>query len=220
MEPTDLAIIIPALNEDKTIGNIIQEVIKKGDVIVVDDGSVDRTADIASKMGAIVVSHKKNLGYDAALNSGFNKACALNYKYILTFDADGQHSPDVIDKFISEIDNGIDIVIGVRDKRARAAEAFFSFLSKKIWNIQDPLCGMKAYKMKVFESLGCFDSYNSIGTELCIYGAAKKFTISELPFNVKERLDKPRLGSIFSCNVKILKSLIIGVLKYYRWRTL
>ncbi len=58
---------------------------------MVDDGSQDKTGKIAKKLGAIVEKHKKNLGYDAALNTGFKKAAKLNVDFVVTLDADGQH---------------------------------------------------------------------------------------------------------------------------------
>ena len=66
----ELLIIIPALNEEKTIKKIIQKTKIFGDVLVVNDGSIDETKKIAKKNGVMVISHKINLGYDQAINSG------------------------------------------------------------------------------------------------------------------------------------------------------
>ena len=66
----DLLILIPAFNEEKTINKMIKEVKTYGKVLVIDDGSNDKTRNIALKSGAIVLRHKKNLGYNTAINSG------------------------------------------------------------------------------------------------------------------------------------------------------
>ena len=73
-----VAIVIPALNEQKTISDVISGAKDYGTIIVVDDGSKDLTAKISISAGAIVVSHKSNLGYDTALYSGFCKAIKVS----------------------------------------------------------------------------------------------------------------------------------------------
>ncbi len=208
-----LAVVIPAFNEEKTISNVVNEVIHHGIPIVVDDGSTDDTTRIATEAGATVVSHIQNRGYDYALNSGFEKARLLNTQIIMTFDADGQHSASLIEDFIVAMDDGADVVIGIRNRRERFTETFFALISTRLWAIKDPLCGMKAYRSEVYQMLGYFDSYSSIGTELCIFASKKNFRITEIPFDVKERFDKPRMGSVLSANWKILRALVLGVLK-------
>lgn len=206
-----VAIVIPAFNEENTISNIINEVVHYGIVIVVDDGSTDNTAQIARSAGASVVTHSVNRGYDAALNSGFRKAGMLNCDVILTFDADGQHPPSLIKQFVSEIEAGADVVIGVRNSFGRFMENIFSMISTKLWGISDPQCGMKAYKYEVYKKLGHFDSYGSIGTELCIFAARQGYKIFQIPFEVTERVDKPRFGRLFLANWKIFRAIIIAV---------
>lgn len=208
-----LGIVIPAFNEEKTISNIVENTISHGVVIVVDDGSKDETAKIASDKGAVVVKHEHNEGYDNALNSGFKKAASLGVEMILTFDADGQHSFSLINDFILEIDKGYDVVVGIRSKQARLGELIFSWVSNKLWNIRDPQCGMKAYKTEVYNKLGHFDSYSSVGTELCIFAAKNKFQISQISFESKERVDQPRLGNALQANYKIIRAMILGILK-------
>jgi glycosyltransferase involved in cell wall biosynthesis len=213
VERLKLAIVIPALNEENTIGTIVESILTHGIAIVVDDGSCDNTAKVAKDAGAIVVRHPYNLGYDGALNSGFEKAISMSCDVILTFDADGQHSVALIDDFLSEIDRGADVVVGIRNRRARLSEIIFSWISTKLWNIKDPQCGMKAYRSSVYNRLGYFDSYGSIGTELCIFAAKNNFEIAQVPFEVNERVDNPRFGSFWGANWKVLRAIILGILK-------
>ncbi len=213
MARSELAIIIPAFNEEKTIEKIVRQVISYGVPIVVNDGSKDKTALIANEAGALVVNHHENRGYDSALNSGFERAYKLGFDIILTFDADGQHSPSMINDFLNEIKKGADLVIGIRNRKARLTEIFFSWISQRLWGISDPQCGMKAYRKEVYEALGYFDSYNSIGTELSIFAVKNNFTLKEVPFLVNERQDKPRFGSMISANLKIFRAIFLGILK-------
>ena len=213
MARPNLSIVIPAFNEEKTIRSVVNEVIRYGIPIVVDDGSSDDTARIAIESGAIVVSHVENRGYDQALNSGFEKALSLEFDVIMTFDADGQHSSSLIHDFLSAIDGGADVVIGVRNRKARFSEAMFAWIATILWNIRDPLCGMKAYRSEVYRKLGYFDSYHSIGTELCIFAKRNNFKVVEIPFDVKERSDKPRFGSTWLANCKIFRAIVLGIIK-------
>ena len=207
MDKHKVAIVIPAYNEQKTIYKVVESVKKNGVVIVVNDASIDDTAKIASKAGAVLVHHDKNKGYDEALNSGFSKANELGCEIIITFDADGQHDPNIIKEFIMLITNGCDIVIGIRSKFQRVSEYIFSWVSKYKWGIHDPLCGMKGYNTKAYKQLGHFSSYNSIGTELCIFSQKYGFKIVQVPIKVHDRIDKPRMGSRLSANMKILIAL-------------
>lgn len=115
MNPTTVA-ILPAYNEEKRIRNTILKTRKYVDkVIVVNDGSKDRTAEIASKAGAHVISYRENRGIGFATKIGLKKAIALKPKIIVFLDADGQHDPAYIPYFIRAVENGADYVSAVRD---------------------------------------------------------------------------------------------------------
>lgn len=106
--------LIPAYNEAEKIGKVIKETLQYCDVLVVDDGSIDTTGKIAEESGAFVVTHEKNRGKGDALITGFTYALKNGYESIITLDADGQHDPSEIPKFLKKVDT-YDIVIGVRD---------------------------------------------------------------------------------------------------------
>lgn len=214
MENSRVGIIIPALNEQSSIVKVVTSVSKYGVPIVVDDGSTDQTRDKAIESGAIVYSHKINKGYDSALSSGFQVANQMGMKYVITMDADGQHNTEVIEKFISELTKKADLVIGSRNKFQRISEKIFSIVSKKIWHISDPLCGMKGYRMSLYLERGAFDTYMSVGTELAIYAANKGKVIQELEIITRERVGSSRFGGAFQANKKILISLVRGIIRY------
>ncbi|MCK4310136.1 MAG: glycosyltransferase family 2 protein [Methanomicrobia archaeon] len=108
--------LIPAYNEAEKIGKVVKETLQYCDVLVVDDGSIDTTGKIAEESGAFVVTHEKNRGKGDALITGFTYALKNGYESIITLDADGQHDPSEIPKFLKKVDT-YDIVIGVRGFR-------------------------------------------------------------------------------------------------------
>ena len=211
MDKYRVGIVIPALNESATIVGIVKAVGKYGIPIVIDDGSTDNTAEWALQVGAVVVSHEKNQGYDVALNSGFKKAAELGAKIIITLDADGQHDPSLIQQFIDAIDSGFDIVVGIRSHRQRFAEHLFAWYTNWRFEVEDPLCGMKAYRSDLYKALGHFDTYGSIGTELTIYAAMKDYRIGQIVFNVRERSGQSRFGQALSGNYKIVRAMILSI---------
>jgi glycosyltransferase involved in cell wall biosynthesis len=211
MDRSRVGIVIPALNESATILGVVEAAGIYGVPVVVDDGSADDTAELAKKAGAVVVLHERNRGYDAALNSGFKKAAGLGTEVVITVDADGQHDPSLLQKFIDRIDAGADVVVGIRSRRQRLAEHLFAWYTSLRFGIKDPLCGMKAYRTVVYEALGHFDSYGSIGTELMIFAARKGYRLGQIPFNVRERKDQSRFGRIILGNYKIIRAMVLSI---------
>ena len=211
MERHRIAIVIPALNEKETIAAVVASASGYGMVVVVDDGSGDETGVLAAAAGATVVRHDVNRGYDAALNSGFSRASEMNCAYVVTMDADGQHDPTRLLPFIRMLDEGADVVVGIRDRRQRLAEHVFAWMGARKWGIHDPLCGMKAYRMTVYRELGHFDAYASIGTELAIYAASSGKKIMQCAVQTSDRNDQPRFGRRFSANMRILHALWVAL---------
>jgi glycosyltransferase involved in cell wall biosynthesis len=204
------AVIIPAYNEAATISRIVAEVKPYVNiVIVVDDASIDETGELASYQGAIVVKHLCNQGYDSALQTGFEKADNLNVEVVVTFDADGQHEANIVRSFIEPIVyKDVDIVLGVRRKTARFSEDLFNYYVRIRYGINDLLCGLKAYNMNVYRKHGCFDSSNSIGTELALFGLYNNLPVATVVIDVNENIRKSKFGSTISANIKIIKALI------------
>ena len=215
MARSDVAILVPAFNEEKSIYSVIKKSLMHGEVIVINDGSTDKTGLIAKKAGAIVLDNKKSEGYDNALNKGFKFVSKKHYEFIVTIDADGQHNPTYIPKLIKKLKLGFDLIIGCRHQKARISEYIFSFYTKLFWNISDPLSGLKAYKLDIYKRLGYFDSYYSIGTELLLFSLKKGFKVYEENITVLPRIGKSKFGSSLKANYKILKALLVSFSKKY-----
>lgn len=118
MLSTKALTLIPAWNEVDFIAPIVSAIAERYPVLVVDDGSTDSTPQVAAELGAAVVSHKENMGKGIALQTGFKWALDNDYDVVITLDADGQHDPLEIPKFLEVYkQSGADLIIGRRDFR-------------------------------------------------------------------------------------------------------
>src|SRR4051812_38018588 len=111
--------VVPAYNEEGTIARVVTSIHEQApgfDVVVIDDGSTDATADEAERVGAKVVRHPFNLGIGGAVQSGFTYALEHGYDRLVQIDGDGQHDPGELSKLIEAMDENrsIDMVCGSR----------------------------------------------------------------------------------------------------------
>ena len=187
---------IPAYNEEKNIAKIIvklQNIANK--IIVCNDGSTDLTSEISNKMGAIVINHPKNLGYGAAIKSLFSKARELDADVLITFDADGQHRIEDINKVLEPIEhNNADIVIGSRflDKKMKiptyrkiginAITKMSNITTKK--KITDSQSGFRAYNKKSLQEIIPSDNGMGVSTEILIKANKKSLRIMEVAITI------------------------------------
>ena len=192
-----IAIGLPAFNEEKNIASIILQLKKKYEtVIVCDDGSNDLTASISEEMGALVVKHKKNLGYGAAIRSLFLKARELDCDILVTFDSDGQHKISEIENVINPIENKeADIIIGSRflgtiegdipGYRKLGIKAITNLVNSNTGKkITDSQSGFRAYNKIVLEKIIPSETGMGVSTEILIKANKQKFKISEVPITI------------------------------------
>jgi glycosyltransferase involved in cell wall biosynthesis len=207
------AIVIPALNESQTIVDVISQVAYAGEVIVVDDGSVDETKKNAENAGATVISHKDNQGYDVAIESGIKLARELNKETVITFDADGQHDPMVLGEILELLyRDRYDLVIGTRPGAARFSEFLFDAYINHRYQIKDILCGLKGYRLDAFSYPTLGFRYQSIGTRLALDGLLCGVRSTTLPITIRSRKDNPRFGSSLRANFRISKALACTII--------
>ncbi len=110
-------IIVPAYNEEGSIATVVENIrnhVTKADILVVDDGSQDRTARKARESGAMVISLPYNMGIGGAVQSGFLFAKEKGYNFAVQVDGDGQHPSSEIPRLLEALDNGVDMAIGSR----------------------------------------------------------------------------------------------------------
>ncbi len=214
MERSEIAILIPCFNEEKTISKIITEVNKYGVPIVINDKSTDKTLTIIkqAKEKIIYFSNPKNFGYEKSLQLGFEKAYEKKFKYVITFDADNQFYTSDINKLLINLEE-YDIVIGQRIKLQRFSEYLYSYFFYYFFKIRDPLSGLKLYKIETFiKNKFIFDSKKLVGTELLLNSIKNKFKILTFDIKTKKREDSSRYGRSITANIKIIKGLILTIL--------
>jgi len=153
-----LSIIIPAKNEAATIGQVagtIQGLYPDAELIVVDDGSTDETADLAREAGAKVISHPVSLGNGAAVKAG---ARAATGETLVFLDADGQHDPTDIPRLLEQLDQGYDMAVGARSAGSHAnaarlaANGAYNVIASWITGhrIPDLTSGFRAVRARLF----------------------------------------------------------------------
>ena len=191
-----ITIGIPAYNEEKQLPKILPKLMEITDsIIVCDDGSTDRTSTIAREFGAKVVKHEKNCGYGAAIKSIFKMASDINSDVLVTFDADGQHRIEDIDKVLQPIKDGeSDIVIGSRFLNDNNEVPRYRKFGIKIItqvtnasmkkNFTDSQSGFRAYKKQVLENIVLTEQGMGISTEILIKASEKNFRITEIPIKI------------------------------------
>jgi len=192
-----IAIGLPAFNEEKNIASIITQLKKKYKLIIVcDDGSSDLTAAISEEMGAVVVKHKKNLGYGGAIRSLFLKAKELDCDILVTFDSDGQHKISDIENVIKPIQNKeANIVIGSRflgnvegtlpTYRKLGIKAITNLVNSNTGNkITDSQSGFRGYDKTTLEKIIPSDSGMGVSTEILIKANKHNFKVIEIPITI------------------------------------
>ena len=188
-----IVIGIPAFNEEKNIAGLLIKLKKiSQNIIVCDDGSKDLTGKIAENLGAIVIQHKKNLGYGSAIKSIFLKAYEVNADVLVTFDADGQHRIEDINTILEPIKKNIaDIVIGSRFLNNNQEMPKYRKIGiqtiTKLTNvtggtkITDSQSGFRAYNKKILQNIKPTESGMGISTEILIKTQKAGYKITEVP---------------------------------------
>lgn len=206
----NVLIVIPAWNEERAITPVVESCRAFGDVLVVDDGSSDKTRGVAEVAGAVVISNITNKGYEYSLNVGYVYAVEQQYDAMITMDADGQLPPERIPDFISALVNGARLVVGTRKNLSRLCEGVLSFCSEHLSVIKDPYCGMKAYDLNI-RPYSYFSRYNSIGTSLAFDYVDLDVNVTNIEIDMKAREGKSRFGGALISEFRLSLSMFVGL---------
>src|SRR4030042_339189 len=151
-------VVVPVYNEEKDIVSFLNKLKKySSNIIVVNDGSIDKTAELVKEITSVkLINLKRNQGKGIAMKTGAIHAWKLNAKGVIFMDGDNQHDPKHIQEFIDLLENSTDIIIGVRIIKAqipftrRVGNNIFMHLIKIMFNISIPdiLCGYRAFTKK------------------------------------------------------------------------
>ncbi|MBI3026865.1 glycosyltransferase family 2 protein [Candidatus Woesearchaeota archaeon] len=222
-------VTIPAFNEEKGIKRVVDGVKKAMSsgsynykVLVVDDGSSDRTAEIARKAGAIVYSHPKNYGLAECFKTEIEKCLEHGADVIVHIDADFQYKPEEIPKLLKEIKRGYDLVLGSRFKGKiehmpfikRVGNIAFSKVVSQVAGmyISDAQTGFRAFTRKVAEKIP-INSNHTYTQEQIIRAIKQKLNVKEVPIYFAKRDGKSRLvTSVLGYAARAL----INIIRTYR----
>ncbi len=211
---------MPAYNEERSVARMVQGCKKYVDrVVVVDDGSSDRTAEIAESAGAYVVSHEQNGGYGAALRTCFEVARELGADRMVIIDSDGQHDPDEIPKLLMPLNRGVDLVIGSRfcNGNGRNIPAYRKVGMKILdiatnvaggINVTDSQSGFRAYGRRAIDCISIDGDGMSAGSEILLQAKDNKLKVEEVEIHCSYDVERASTQNPVSHGVKVLLTLL------------
>lgn len=216
-----LSVVIPAYNEQENMGSVLEKIKKitpsDTEIIVVDDGSTDNTAEIAKKKGAKVIRHWRNMGKGVSIREATSFAKANTVIFI---DGDGQDDPFDIPKLLLSMKNGADLVIGSRwlgvlEEGAISKLHFFvtTLITQLInilfrCNITDSQAGFRCIKRDAFKSLRLTAKGYDIETEMLVKAIKHRLRIVEVPVTRRRRVHgKSKLKRI-RLGIKIINLIV------------
>jgi glycosyltransferase involved in cell wall biosynthesis len=224
-------VAIPACNEEGTIQQVVgrvRESLPDFDLLVINDGSRDATAEILERLGVVTATHLCNLGYGRAIQTAIKYALSCEYDVLITLDADGQHHPEqVLSLYRAGQGHNWDVLIGSRYVQTRDySEAplgrrvgmqLFSLLVRAITGhrIYDTTSGLKVIRRTVFEPLTHWH-FIDFHAEAIVYLLRLGYSIGEYPITVAERKQGQSMYSLLSHFTYPLKTsliLLLGVVQ-------
>lgn len=225
----ELLLIVPAFNEEESIGTTI-DMLNKGtfDFVVVNDGSKDQTGQIARQKGALVIDLPFNEGLAGAFQAGMQYACTKGYSYAMQFDADGQHLPEYIAPMLAQMKKtGSDILIGSRfleNPIPRSLRTVGGGLIRGMIrltcgkHIADPTSGMRLFNRQMIQ---LFASRGDLTPEpdTIAYLMRNGFQVEEYPVTMQERIaGTSYLGSWSAVRYMSCMALSILMIQFARNR--
>jgi glycosyltransferase involved in cell wall biosynthesis len=184
---------MPAYDEERYIGSLVLKARQYADeVIVVDDGSQDRTAEVARLAGATVIRHAENKGKGAAIQTILAKAKERNADVLVLLDSDCQHNPDEIPRLIAPIREGFDLVIGSREREA-AKTPWHRRLGQKVLltstrllsgeQLTDSESGFRSLSRRAISEMELKESGFAVETEMIASATDKNLSITQVPIS-------------------------------------
>jgi len=189
-------VCIPAFNEEKTIGEIVETSLQYADkVIVCNDGSTDNTEKKAKEKGATIINHKKNLGYGAAIITLFEETRKQNAEIMITLDGDGQHDPEQIPTLVNALtENNVDVVIGSRFLDKNTNSPGYRKTGIKIitsasnfgtnFKVSDSQSGFRVYSKNAIDAIHPTEKGMAVSTEILLKASNKGLSVAEVPITV------------------------------------
>ena len=225
-------VVIPAWNEEASIATVVHEVrsaLPGVDVLVVDDGSTDKTVQQARGAGAVVAHLPYNLGVGGAMRLGFRYAVERDYDTVLQIDADGQHDPAFAPQLLERIEAGADLVIGARfagvgEYPARGPRRWaMTVLSKSLsrlagTRLTDTTSGMRATSRPLVELFARHYPMDYLGdtVETLAMAARRGFRIEQVPVAMRVRETGKPSHAVGMATVYLGRAFVVLVLALIR----
>ncbi len=202
---------LPVYNEARHVNSVLDEVRRYcREVLVVDDGSTDGTAELLrARKDVHVVTHEENRGYGSALMSAFAYAQRNGYEKLVTIDCDGQHEPQRIPLFFDACEEGIDIVSGSRylqafpgdtpppAQRRRINEQVTAELNRRLGlSLTDAFCGFKCYRVESLRHLHSTEPGYAMPLEVWVQASQAGLRVMELPVPLIYLDEKRSFGGV------------------------
>jgi glycosyltransferase involved in cell wall biosynthesis len=232
-EPTrsvcDVLVAIPAYNEETTIGEVVRYASDHADqVLVIDDGSEDDTANRAASAGAIVIEHGRNRGYGAALKTAFEVAQRYGACHLLVIDGDGQHDPADIPQLVASQEcTGAHLVIGSRFIDGATSNApLYRRIGLRTINIltnlsmgvvrstswvKDTQSGFRAYDQEMIQTLaadGSIGDWMDASTDVLYHAHHHSYTIEEVPIAVEYGVENASSQAPLSHGIVLVRNIL------------
>jgi UDP-N-acetylglucosamine---dolichyl-phosphate N-acetylglucosaminyltransferase len=220
-----IIIVIPAYNEERSIIAVIRGLKQQGfaRLIVVDDGSSDRTSELARQEGVILLRHILNRGLGGALGTGLSAALRLGAELIVTFDADGQHDPNDIGRLLEPIENGeADVVIGSRlldpigmpypRRLANWTANVVTYLLFRIWTT-DSQSGLRAFSRQAAARMQLLTSGMEVSSEIIAETVKNRLQWKEVPVQAIYTDYSLSKGQSFTVGMRTLMRLILAKMR-------
>lgn len=221
MVNSNTLIVIPAQNEEATIGNLLIELRERFDfdIVVVDDYSTDRTAQIAREEGALVLPHIRALGAWKAAQTGIRYAYNRNYQAVITLDADGQHLPKEIDTLLESAKEGVDVVIGACLSRGTFLRhvAWRMFRSISGIRVRDITSGFRWYNLAAIRVLSAKEAtmleFQDLGVLLLLQSLKLKIVEVNVAMNKRTNGKSRIFSSWFKVALYMLSTFLVCLTK-------
>ena len=224
-------VVVPALNEESSLASVIAEIKSCGDeVLVINDGSTDGTADVAHASGARLLDLPINLGVGGALRAGFKYACERNFQAVVQVDADGQHPADEIVHLLNEANSsGAHLVIGSRFlsdatsmEVGRVRRFVMRLLARSATNatqspITDATSGFRIIQQPLLTEFSRTFAVNYLGDtyEALIAAGRAGYVVREIPAALRPRQNGESTASLVQAVTFTLKGLAVTALRIH-----